>query len=121
MVKTKECVLEALEVEKIVLSKFDEDDLHQHMMKVMFGCGMFAAFHGQNEHTMFYTNQLKIGHYLDNFEIKELVGLRYAAIDHMPFDKTNKVTVNNSYRRSTTNIMNLHQAPLKCHDSFQKQ
>ena len=88
-----------------VLSKFDEDDLYQHMIKVLFGCGMFAAFCGQNEHTIFYTNQLMIRCYADNFENQELAGLKYAAINHMPSDKTNKVTVNNSYSRSTTNIM----------------
>ena len=103
--KTKECELEASEAEKIMLSKFDEDDLYQHMMKIMFGCGLFAAFRGRTEHTMFYISQIKIGQYPANFENKELAGLKYAAIDHMVNEKTNKITINNSYSRGTSHIM----------------
>ena len=104
-VKTKECELAASEAEKIILSKFDEDNLYEHMMKILFGCGMYAAFRGRKEHTYFYTNQLRVGFYPNNFENKELVGLKYVAIDHMPDEKCNKITVHNSYSKCTTNFM----------------
>ena len=44
--KSKECQLEAIEVKKIVLSKLEEKDPLHHMMKVKFGCGLYAAFRG---------------------------------------------------------------------------
>jgi hypothetical protein len=37
---------DAEDAEKIDLSKFNEDDPNQHMMKVMFGCGVYCMFRG---------------------------------------------------------------------------
>ena len=98
-------MLEAREVEKIILSKFDKTNPFEHMMKVMFGCGLYAAFRGSKEHTFFYKSQIKVGTYPENFESCELAGCRYAAIDHMTFDKTGHITVNNSYTTGCSNWM----------------
>ena len=103
--KSQECQLEAAEVDKIVLSKFEEKDPLQHIMKVLFGCGLYAAFRGSKEHTFFLKTQVKIGVYPQNFENPDLVGMRYAAIDHMLSEKACKVTVNNSYARNCGNFM----------------
>jgi hypothetical protein len=44
--KSKNVHLSAEDAEKIDLSKFNEDDPNQHMMKVMFGCGVYCMFRG---------------------------------------------------------------------------
>ncbi len=75
------------------------------MMKVMFGCGLYAAFRGSAEHTYFSRSQVKRGIYPSNFENPNLAGHRYIAIDNMPRDKTSKITVNNSYARDMSNLM----------------
>ena len=75
------------------------------MMKVMFGCGLYAAFHGSSEHTFFSRSQVKFGFYPKNFQNSSLAGTRYVSIDNIPSDKTSKLTVTNSYARDTSNIM----------------
>ena len=88
-----------------MLSKFDEKNPFEHMMKIMFGCGVYAAFRGSKEHTFFYRSQVKIGVYPRNFENRDLAGLRYAAIDHFVSDKACQVTVNNSYSRDCSTLL----------------
>ena len=104
-VKSRGCQLDANEVAKIILSKFDENDLIQHMMKVLFGCGLYAAFRGSAEHTYFSRTQVKFGTYPPNFENPNLARKRYVAIDNMPKDKTSTLGVNNSYARELGNTM----------------
>ena len=68
-------------------------------MKVLFGCGLYAAFRGSAEHTYFSKSQIKFGSYPDNFADANLAGRRYVSIDNMPRDKTCKLTVTNNYAR----------------------
>jgi hypothetical protein len=93
------------DAEKIVLSKFNEDDPWQHMMKVMFGCGIYAAFRGSTEHVLFSPLHISIGTYPHNFESKHLAGLQYVAIDTFQADKSNKITVNINYARDTSQVL----------------
>ena len=85
---------------KIKLSRFDEDNPLQHMMKVLFGCGLMAGFRGCTEHTFFTREQVEFGTYGKNHLPEELRGINYVAITHMQ-DKTKKLSVYNSYQRDT--------------------
>ena len=102
--KNEACHLRAEDVEKIDLAKFDEADPIQHMMKVLFGCGLFAGFRGNQEHTFFNIKQISQGHYPEKHENPDLAGLPYVSIDNM-LDKTNKLSVHNSYLRQTGHSM----------------
>ena len=79
---------------------FDETDLQQHMMKILFGCGLYAAFRGSQEHTQLSRSQLSFGTYPSNFETEELRGKKYVSIANMTNDKTHNLSVSNSYVRS---------------------
>ena len=102
--KNEACHLRAEDVEKISLAKFNENDPIQHMMKVLFGCGLYAGFRGNQEHTFFNIKQINQGHYPEKHENPDLAGLPYISIDNM-LDKTNKLSVHNSYLRQTGNSM----------------
>jgi hypothetical protein len=73
------------------------------MMKVMFGCGVYCMFRGQ-EHASFCVNQIKFGHYPCSFEHAQLAGHPYVSISNLT-DKTHQITVNNSYSRDTTDSL----------------
>ena len=103
--KNRGCQLDANDVAKIKLSKFNEMIVQQHMMKVLFGSGLYAAFRGSAEHTFFTRSQIKFGTYPQNFENSKLAGCKWIAIDNIPRDKTAKITVNNSYARDMCNLM----------------
>ncbi len=99
------CTLAAADVEKVkMLCLFDESDPIQHMVKVMFGCGLYAGFRGNMEHTNFNISMVHLGNYPAQYEDKDLAGLPYVAISNFQ-DKTNKLSVNNSYLRDTSNIL----------------
>ena len=69
------------------------------MMKVLFGCGIFAGFRGSSEHTYFNVSQVKTGNYPEQYEDPQLAGKPYVSIDNLS-DKTNKLSVHNSYLRN---------------------
>ena len=68
-------------------------------MKVLFGCGLYAAFRGSQEHTQLSKSQLSFGTYAKDFEEKELRGRRYVSICNMTSDKTHSLSVTRSYVR----------------------
>ena len=72
--KDKGCQLSAIDVEKIKLELFDEVDDRQHQMKLLFGCGLYPAFHGSSEHTNFCKQQILFGTYPDTYENPVLAG-----------------------------------------------
>ena len=98
--KGEGCQLKANEVEKIDLAFFDESDLLQHQMKVLFGCGLYAAFRGSQEHTQFSRSQVTFGNYPMDFEEEQLRGKRYVAITNFGSDKSHSLSVTNSYART---------------------
>lgn len=95
--------MSASDAEKIDLSKFDESDPYQHMMKILFGCGVFCMFRGK-EHAAFNRNQVKFGNYPRSFEYPNLAGHPFVSIDNL-LDKTCRLTVNNNYARSTAEFL----------------
>ncbi len=104
-VKNAACHLSSAEVEKVKeLSKFNEDDPIQHMVKVMFGCGLYAGFRGNAEHTHFNMSMLHFGEYPKNHADPMLAGRKYVSISNFE-DKTNKISVHNSYLRDTSDVL----------------
>ena len=114
--KSEGCQLSAADVEKIDISKFDETDPRQHIMKVLFGMGFYAAFRGSSEHALMKKSQISFGTYPDNFENSTLAGKNYVAIANIPGDKTRTVTVTNSYARDTSQVLRfpVNSESLKC-------
>jgi hypothetical protein len=82
---------------------FDEKHPYQHMMKIMYGCGVFCMFRGR-EHANFLVSQVKFGHYPRTFEHAALAGHPYVSISNLT-DKTHMLTVNNSYARGTSEVL----------------
>ena len=76
----------------IDLSKFDEDDPHQHIMKILFGCGSEFGFRGKSEHTLACIWQIKIGRFPVGHE---WYGHQYVAFIGM-CDKTHKLSLKNT-------------------------
>jgi hypothetical protein len=95
--------LSAEDADKIDLSMFDEKHPYQHMMKIMYGCGVFCMFRGC-EHANFLVSQVKFGHYPCTFEHAALAGHPYVAISNLT-DKTHILTVKNSYARGTSEVL----------------
>jgi hypothetical protein len=95
--------LSAEDADKINLSMFDEKHPYQHMMKIMYGCGVFCMFRGR-EHANFLVSQVKFGHYPRTFEHAVLAGHPYVSISNLT-DKTHILTVNNSYARGTSEVL----------------
>ena len=115
--KAKACQLFANNVDKAKqLHKFNEDDPIQHMLKVMFGCGLYAGFRGSTEHAYFTTEMVSQGHYPQNFEDKTLAGKPFVAISNFQ-DKSNKLSVHNSYLRDTANILRF-KVNFECPNDF---
>ena len=115
--KADGCQLSAEDVEKIVLSKFDEDIPEQHQMKLLFGCGVYCAFRGCSEHTKLQVSQIVFGQYPDNFENPDLRGVKYASVAVILSDKSHSITVNNSYAREMKNLLQF-PIDLKCPSNF---
>ena len=115
--KAEGCHLKAIDVEKIAIKKFNEDDDEEHIMKMLFGSGFYAAFRGSEEHTNFSRSQVSFGVYPENYENAELAGKRYVAISNFPSDKTRSITVTNSYARDTQQVLRF-PIDMNCMKSF---
>ena len=72
--KGEQCQLAASDVKKINLAIFNENILQQHFMKILFGCGLYAAFRGSTEYTQFSRTQVTFGTYPTDFEECSLRG-----------------------------------------------
>ena len=86
------------DAEKLILSKFDENDPNQHIMKVLFGMGMYCAFRGSTEHSMMTVAQVSIGSYPLSHPAENLRGRRKVSI-RMNNEKAHKLSVHNNYTR----------------------
>jgi hypothetical protein len=95
--------LSAEDAERIDLSIFDEADPWQHMMKIMFGCGIYCMFRSK-EHAFFNVNQVKFGHYPRTYEYPGLAGQPYVSINNLT-DKSHRITVNNNHARQTSEFL----------------
>ena len=97
--------MSAIDVEKIKLELFDEVDDRQHQMKLLFGCGLYAAFRGSSEHTNFCKEQISFGTYPDTYENPVLAGKPFVCIDNFGNDKTKTITCTNSYSHDTSQVL----------------
>ena len=104
-VKNKNCQLKADDVDKIVLALFDERIHRQHVMKCLFGSGLYACFRGNQEHADLTLAQIQFGNFPLDFPDVELRGKPYVAIDHLLLEKSHKITVTNSYARPMNNLL----------------
>jgi hypothetical protein len=86
------------------LSIFDEADPWQHMMKVMFGCGIYCMFQSK-DHAYFNVNQVMFGHYPWTFEYPELAGKPYVLINNLTGVRSHRITVNKNHARQTSNFL----------------
>jgi hypothetical protein len=91
---------------KVILGKFNEDIPQQHIMKILFGCGIYAAFHGSSEHVLFSPNHVSFGIYPKNYKVPELRGVHYVMIDAFGSDKSHKISVHKNYFRETSASLN---------------
>lgn len=74
-------------------------------MKILFGCGIYAAFRGSSEHVLFSPSHVSFGIYPEDYEVPELRGVRFASIDAFGTDKSHKITVNQNYSRETSGVL----------------
>ena len=88
-------------VEKIDLSKFDESDPRQHMMKILFGCGIYFGFRGNSEHVFLEVSNFTHG----EFPQRHLFyGYTFFGIDGL-LDKTHHLSVHKDHVRDTKDAM----------------
>ena len=104
-VKNKNCQLTASDVEKIDLTKFDESIHVQHIMKCLFGCGLYGCFRGGKEHSELSIAQISFGVFPSDFPTVGLRGKRYVCITFFANEKTHKISVHNSYVRDTEDVL----------------
>ena len=78
------------------LSGFDESDLRQFQMKMIFYFGSLNGFRGGQEHALLKVDQIRYGEYGPNsplYHEKNYIGYEGG------IDKTHKLTMNQSYKR----------------------
>jgi hypothetical protein len=96
--------IKGIDMDKIQLQKFNELNLIKLQCKVMVGCGCYFGFCGNLEHTHLLLNQIITG----EFEKGHLYeGFSYVAIGTLIEDKSQKLTINNSYIRDTSDLMRI--------------
>ena len=64
--------------DKLCLSSFDESDPIQHIMKILFGFGIYFGFRGRMEHAKMHVSHIQTGVFEKGhqFEGKRFVGVR---------------------------------------------
>lgn len=88
---------------KIKLGTFDENDLKQHQLKILVGCGIYFGFRGIGEHTyltidMIIQGKFETGHVFEDYD--------FVGIGSM-IDKSNQLSRTQSYKRDTSNLMRM--------------
>ena len=76
-------------------------------MKLMFGFGIYAAFRGIREHQYLSPSHVKLCSFPLNHPLPDLAGTEYIAVTCLPDEKTNKLSVNNSYVRDTSDLLKI--------------
>jgi hypothetical protein len=97
--------LSAADADRIDLSLFNEEDPLQHMMKLIFGFGIYCMLRG-NEHASLLVSQVVFGNYPRTFEYPALAGHPYVALDNL-IDKTCKVIIHNNYAQRTSEFLRI--------------
>ena len=91
------------DADKVCISSFDESDPEQHTQKIMFGCGVQLGFRGKMEHQNLEVSHIKQGTFGKGHPYE---GHNFVSISVMN-DKTNKITLHNSYSRDTGKLMRI--------------
>ena len=94
-VKEKKRRLDEWEAKKLDLSKFDENSPDQHLIKLLFACGLQGGFRGNTEHANLEVHHITRGSYPPNHPLEGK--LWYAETNFM--DKTHKLSFHNSHLR----------------------
>lgn len=100
----KACRIKPSDFSKIKLGKFDENDLKQHQLKILVGCGIYFGFRGIEEHAyltndMIIQGKFEIGHAFEEYD--------FVGIGSMMIDKSNQLSRTQSYKRDTSNLMRM--------------
>ena len=88
---------------KIDLSRFDESDPRQHQMKILFGCGVYFGFRGQNEHVFLETSNITHGSFSSDHPFN---GHDWFGVENIQ-DKTHKLSIYKDRVRDTKNCMRM--------------
>ena len=107
--KSQKSRLASAESDKLDLSKVNEEDPREHLMKIGFGCRMFWAFRGRDEYVNLSRSTFSEGVFNEKHPF---AGQPFVALKFIGNEKTHKLSVHASYLRDTTNIM---RAPIN-HD-----
>ena len=91
------------DADKVCISAFDESDPRQHTMKILFGCGLYFGFRGRSEHQNLEKEHIGTGIFQKDHAYG---GLPYVGVKVMN-DKTNRITLHNSYTRDTGKLMRI--------------
>ena len=77
------------------LSKFDEEDPYQHLIKLLFASGLQGGFRGNTEHSNLEVHRITKGTYPPEHPLE---GITWFAISNF-MDKTHKLSFHNSHLR----------------------
>ena len=95
-VKDAKCTMSHDDINKIDLTVFDENDPEQHIIKLLFICGIFFGFRGESEHTGLECRRLTSGVFPVGHK---WAGCQWFGIDFL-IDKSNKLSIHRPYVRS---------------------
>ena len=94
--KDENCEVREEDSEKFHLNKFDENDLSQHLMKVLLIFGCLFGLRGNQEHTMLTLDNIGNGIYPDSHHA--FAGKKWWGLQNI-CDKTLKINLGNFYAR----------------------
>ena len=102
-VKSNKNRLSREDSDKVCLSTFDEADPLQHIMKVLFGFGIYCGPRGRMEHTKMRVSHIQTGTFEKGhkYEGKTFMGIRSM------IDKKNHLTLHNLYTRDVEELMRM--------------
>ena len=84
------------DIDKLDLSLLNEDDPEQHIIKMLFICGIFFGFRGETEHTMMEVRRITSGVFPPGHKWE---GCQWFGIDFI-IDKSNHLSIHKPYVRS---------------------
>ena len=95
-VKDSKCTMSHDDINKIDLSLLDEDNPEEHIIKMLFICGIFFGFRGEVEHTMLEVRRITSGVFPEGHK---WAGIQWFGIDFI-IDKSNHLSIHKPYVRS---------------------
>ena len=99
--RDENCEVREEDTQKFILSKFDENDLGQHLMKVLLIFGCLFGLRGNQEHTMLTTDNIGSGTYPDSHHA--FAGMDWWGLQNI-CDKTFRINLSNFYARNEKDL-----------------